>query len=255
MATSNQKLISLLLPLLAAVLGCGTTTQRLATEQLLISDAVDEAVSEIDFSHLTGQDVFLDTTYMRNGKGVSFANTDYIISSLRQQMAAAGCRLQDDRNDARIIVEPRVGALGTDGHEVNYGLPQTGQISAAAATLTTAPLLPAIPEISFGRTDEQLGIAKIVVFAYDRESKVAVWQSGVSRSESTCRNSWILGAGPFQKGSIHDGTRFAGRNLGKASIARYENAKILSAIEPPEEKLPERTASAESIEPDEVTTQ
>lgn len=254
MSTSNPNLFwPLLLLLLTCIVGCGTTTQRLATEQLLISDAVDEAVSEIDFSHLTHQDVFLDTTYMRNTKGVSFANTDYIISSLRQQLAAAGCRLQDNRNDARIIVEPRVGALGTDGHEVNYGLPKTGQITAAAASLTAAPVLPAIPEISFGRTDEQLGIAKIVVFAYDRESKVAVWQSGISRSESSCRSSWVLGAGPFQKGSIYQGTKFAGRNFGKASVANYDEAKVLSEIAPPDEKLPERTADVESSDAEEIT--
>ena len=245
---------------LTLFLGCGTTTKKLATEQLLISDAIDVAVSEIDFSHLTGQDVYLDTSYMRNAKGVSFANTDYIISSLRQQMASAGCRIQDDRNAAKIIVEPRIGALGTDGHEVNYGLPQTGQLSAAAASLSSAPVVPVIPEISFGRSDEQLAVAKIVLFAYERESKIAVWQSGVSQSESSCRSSWVLGAGPFQKGSIHDGTRFAGRQLG-GSTTRYDEAQVLANIENQDEedqakddqaeddqaenKSPERAADAE----------
>lgn len=224
--------------------GCGTTTQRLATEQLLISNAVDDAVSKVDFSHLSQQDVFLDTSYMRNAKGINFANTDYIISSLRQQMAAAGCRLQDDRNSAKIIVEPRIGALGTDGHEVNYGLPNSGPISAAAAALSNIPVLPVLPDISIGKTDEHLAVAKIVIFAYDRESKVAVWQSGISRSESSCRSSWVLGAGPFQKGSIHEGTRFAGRNLGK-NHTRYDQATVLAEIEPSIDKLPQRVADAE----------
>jgi len=233
---------------LTLVNGCGTTTKRLATEQLLISDAVDEAVHNIDFSSLAGRDVFLDTTYMRNVKGIDFANTDYIISSLRQQMAA-GCRLQEDREKAQIVVESRVGALGTDGHEVNYGLPQTSQFALAATALSSAPVVPALPEISFARSNQHLGIAKIVLFAYDRESRLAVWQSGVSRSESSSQSSWVLGAGPFQKGSIHDGTRFAGRKL-RAGLpqARYDEPYIITELgaesEGFSEQLPEKLADA-----------
>ena len=196
-------------------LGCGTTTQRLATEQLLISDAVDSAINRIDFSHLSGRSVFLDTTYLRPVRGIGFVNSDYIISSLRQQLTAARCKIHDKREDAEIIVEPRVGALGTDGHEITYGIPQqqTGQIATAAAALTSTPLIPALPELSFARLDAQQGIAKVMVFAYERESLRPVWQSGVAKSESSSRNSWWFGAGPFQKGTIYDGTRFAGSRL------------------------------------------
>ena len=187
-----------------------------------------------------------DSSYMRNAKGISFANTDYIVSSLRQQMAAAGCRLQEERDKARIIVEPRVGALGTDSHEVTYGVPQIGQISTAAAAFTNTPVVPAIPEVSFGRTNEQIGIAKILLFAYDRETKVAVWQSGLNRSETSSRSSWVLGAGPFQKGTVHEGYRFAGRKIGKHPTAKYDEEQILASIDPPVEKLPEKTANAAS---------
>ena len=49
----------------ALACGCGTTkwsdSPRTATEQLLISDAVDRAISEIDFSALADKDVYLDT--------------------------------------------------------------------------------------------------------------------------------------------------------------------------------------------------
>jgi len=195
--------------------GCGTTTQRLATEQLLMSDAVDSAINRIDFSHLSDRSVFLDTTYLRPVRGIGFVNSDYIISSLRQQLTAARCKIHDKREDAEIIVEPRVGALGTDGHEITYGIPQqqTGQIASAAAALTSAPLFPALPELSFAKLDAHQGIAKVMVFAYERESLQPIWQSGVAKSESTSRNSWWFGAGPFQKGTIYDGTRFAGSRL------------------------------------------
>lgn len=196
----------------ACAVGCGTTTTQKGTEQLLISDAVDNAVAQIDFRVLNGQKVYIDTVYLRSVSGIGFVNSEYIISSLRQQLTAAHCLIQDSRESADVIVEPRVGALGTDGHEVVYGIPQSGSIANAAAALSSSPI-PPLPEISFGKSNAQTGIAKVIVFAYDRETREAIWQSGVAKAESTSRNTWYLGAGPFQKGSIHKGTRFAGQAI------------------------------------------
>ena len=195
-----------------ALVGCGSTTTRSATEQLLMSDAVDQAISQIDFQSLRGQKVFLDTLYLHSVKGVGFVNSEYIISSLRQQLTAASCFIQDTRESADIIVEPRVGALGTDGHEVVYGIPQASSLTSAASIISNSPL-PALPELSFGKSNAQSGIAKVIVFAYDRESRTPIWQSGIAKAESTSSNTWYLGAGPFQKGTIYEGMRFAGQKL------------------------------------------
>ncbi len=206
--------------------GCGTTTQRVATEQLLMSDAVDNAISRLDFYHLKDQSVYLDTAFVRPVKSVGFVNADYIISSLRQQIASAGCLIQDKREDADIIIEPRVGALGTDGHEVTYGVPQTQALSSAAALFSGGAPVPAVPEISFGRSDAQSGIAKVIVFAYERETKRPVWQSGVAKAESNSKNTWVLGAGPFQKGSIYKGFRFAGQKINQPKAAGHMSAGV-----------------------------
>ncbi len=194
-------------------IGCGTTTQRVGTEQLLMSDAVDLAVSQIDFAPLSGEKIFLDSSFLQSVKGFGFVNAPYIISSLRQQLTASGCLLQDKREEADVIVEARVGALGTDGHEVIYGVPKNNLLSSASSVISNVPNIPTIPELSAARTDAQCGIAKMMVFAYDRESRQPVWQSGVARAESTSRNSWVLGAGPFQRGTVHEGTRFAGEKI------------------------------------------
>ena len=85
-------------------LGCGTMKSQLAKEQMLMSDAVDHAVSQIDFRTLSGRKVYFDSKYIQNIKGVGFVNSEYIISSLRQQMMAADCRLQDEPTTAEIIV-------------------------------------------------------------------------------------------------------------------------------------------------------
>lgn len=205
------RMIGILLLVIAS--GCGTTKSRLATEQLLMSDAVDHAIADIDFGAMSGQKVYFDSRYINNVKGVGFVNAEYIISSLRQQMLAADCRLQDDVDDADFIVEARVGALGTNGHEIVYGVPANNGLSAAADFVPNSPALPAIPELALAKKDANLGAAKVAVFAYERESRRPVWQSGISKAKSTAEDFWFFGAGPFQRGNVYDGTQFAGSRI------------------------------------------
>lgn len=190
--------------------GCGNSKSRLATEQLLVSDAVDRTVAQIDFRVLSGQHVYLDTTYLKSIKGVGFVNADYVISSLRQQIVAAGCLLEESPEDADFVIEGRLGALGTDDSEVIYGVPSTHAITSAASLLPSVPALPALPEISVARKLDYRGAAKISLFAYHRETRQPVWQSGVILARSTAKDTWVMGAGPFQYGSIYKRTRFAG---------------------------------------------
>ena len=193
--------------------GCGNTNNRNGTEQLLVSDAVDRSVAQLDFSALTGQKVYLDTSYIKNIKGIGFVNSDYIISSLRQQMIAARCLLHTKADDADYIVEARVGTLGTDSHDVTYGIPASNALSAAASIVSAIPTVPTIPEISIAKRTSQNSLAKIVVFAYNRATHEPVWQSGMALAQSTSQDVWLAGAGPFQSGTIYEGPRFAGSRL------------------------------------------
>ena len=225
-----------MLPLLC---GCGTTRSRSATEQLLSSDAVDSAISQIDFRDLSGKKVFLDTKYLRTVKGVGFVNADYITSSLRQQMMAAELLLQDKLEEADYVVEARVGALGANSHEVTYGMPQnaalTTAINTAASMVPTMPAIPALPEISFAKKSDERASAKIIVFAYHRESKRAVWQSGVSQATSTAKDVWIFGAGPFQSGTIYDGPQFAGNKISLPFLKKRAKKNRISLVSYEEE--------------------
>jgi len=193
--------------------GCGTTKSQLATQQLLTSDAIDRTVAQIDFSVLSGQSVYFDPQYIDGFKPIGFITNKYIISALRQQMFAAKCIVMETRDEADYIIEARVGALGTDEHDVTYGLPASSMLSTAAAIVSSSPVIPTIPEVSIARRQEQMGATKINVFAYHRESKTPVWQSGNNTATSYAKSFWIFGAGPFQRGSVYDGTRFAGARL------------------------------------------
>lgn len=192
---------------------------------MLLSDAVDRAVGGIDFSPLSGQKVYLDTKYIESARVQSLVNAEYVVSSLRHQLTVANCTLQLDKKDADIVVEPRIGTLGSDGHETVFGIPSTDAGRAAGAFSGNLLPLALLPELSVGRNNAQSAFAKIIVFAYDQKTAEPIWQSGVAKAESTSKDTWIFGAGPFQKGTIHDGVRFDGREIENLPIAEFPGTR------------------------------
>jgi hypothetical protein len=194
--------------------GCGTAVQRQGTEQLLLSDSVDRAIDQLDLSGLANRKVFLDTEYMKTFKGSNiYINSDYIISALRQKMTTSGLQIELNRTEADYVLEARVGALGTDTMEVTYGIPSSNGVGAAATALSGVPAVPLIPEMSFGKRNGVVGISKVVVYAYHRDTGVPVWQSGSAVARSDARDSWMLGVGPLSQGSVYGGTLLAGNRV------------------------------------------
>jgi hypothetical protein len=247
---------------LVAVLltGCGSTQQSAATQQLLQSDAVDAAIAQVDFSPLAGRKVFFDTTYLIDYKGVGFVNANYVISGIRQQILSAGCELQDAKDKAEVIVEGRLGTLGSDEHDLVYGIPKNNAINSVASAVPGSPSLPAIPELAVAKKVSSEGAAKLALFAYDRSSRKPVWQSGLAVARSSAQDTWLLGAGPFQNGTIHKNrVRLAGRRLSwrfwsppdgldrGERFAAYEGGAIFHSQTTPAE--PTHVAEAQPSEP------
>lgn len=203
-----------IVPCCLVLVGCGTTRQYKATEQMVLSDAVDRSISRIDFRPLSGRKVYLDASYLRQIKGDLFVNSEYVTSALRQQILAAGCLLQDAAADSDVIIEARIGTLGTDNHHVTFGVPANNALSAASALIPGAPQIPTIPEIAFARRESREAAAKVAAFAYDRETRSPIWQSGVDSAISSARDTWVMGVGPFQGGSIREQTKLAGSTIG-----------------------------------------
>jgi hypothetical protein len=183
-----------------------------------MSDAVDRAIATIDFAPLSGKTVYFDTKYLADTKSpaairaVGTVTAEYVISSLRQQMLASGCLLQDNMPDAEYIVEGRMGALGTDAHDITYGIPPSSGIAQAAEMLPNVPRVP-VPEIALAKKEDLLGASKVALFAYHRETRLPVWQSGISVATSNARDGYIFGMGPIQDGTIYHGTHFAGSRM------------------------------------------
>jgi len=208
-----ESCIGRVLPMLLfpIALGCGTTrmsdTQRTATEQLLISNAVDVAVSQIDLRPLSGKPVFFDAQYLDGT-----VDKGYLVSSLRQSLLAHGCILQEERAKSTYVVEARSGAVGTDRHSLLVGVPQ----------MTVPALVPGqpsqIPEIPFAKKTDEQGVAKIALFAYNRKTGQRLWQSGLVEATSDARDTWVAGLGPFRKGTIVQGTELAGEDIQLARL-------------------------------------
>jgi len=208
--------------------GCGTTrwsdSARTATEQLLITDAIDEAVQRLNFNVLADREVYFDPQYLSGA-----VDKNYLISSLRQHLLASGCILKESRDEAAFVVEARSGAVGTDRHDVMIGVPSVNM----PTFLPTPVAFPAsIPEIPLAKNTKQRGVVKLAVFAYNRKSGRRVWQSGIEPVTSFAKDSWLLGAGPFRKGTINDETSFVGDviPLVGEKNSRDEDAKKVARV-------------------------
>ncbi len=192
--------------------GCGTTrftnTARSATEQLLISDAIDRAVDQIDVSPLAGYSVYIDTKPLAR-----MTDATYLSSTLRQKLLANGCILKEKASDATLVVEARAGAIGTDNNNLVYGIPAVNVPTGLLAASGGMAPVPSIPEVPFIKKTKQRGVVKLALFAYDSKTSRAFWQSGASPVLSKTTDLWIFGAGPFQWGSIYDEAQFAGTDI------------------------------------------
>ncbi|MDR0704266.1 MAG: hypothetical protein LBF88_04685 [Planctomycetaceae bacterium] len=201
----NIRTIVIIAVYVLLTIGCGTTkwsdTTRTGTEQLLISNAIDNAIGKIDFSPIGDKYVFLKTDAIHEA-----TDHKYLAMALRQQMAANGGVICDKEEDADYIVEIRVGAIGTDRDDMFIGIP--------AFTIPSIPgaisYANTIPEIPFIKRTKQRGVAKIALFAYNKHTGRPLWASGNNQSESQARNLWFAGTGPLTRGTIYDETTFAG---------------------------------------------
>lgn len=189
------------------VIGCGTVKQsgtaRTGTEQILLTNAWDEALHRVDFKPLAGVPVYLDTQYIKD-----IPDQGWVISSLRQAMLAQGVLLRSKAEQAEWIVEARVGAYGTDSYNWMVGVPQT-TLPMSVGGLPSGT----IPEIAMAKTSNQYAYAKLALFAFDRADGQLVWRSGTQLADANAKDVYVGGVGPIQSGSIRQKNKRIGINL------------------------------------------
>ena len=230
---------------LAACAGCGTVktsgTARTGTEQLLLTNAWDTALQKVDFRPLTGVPVFLDAT------NVSAVDQGWVVSSIRQAMLTQGVLLRAKPEQAQWVVEARVGAYGTDESNWLLGIPQT----TIPQTITGVPA-GTIPEMAVIKKNDQQGVAKLALFAYDRASGQLVWNSGTTMATATAKDVYLGGVGPIQSGSIRGGTNIVGVRIPLPAEAGGSNEAAAPRTPPfsdPALKIPPAGADADAFAP------
>jgi hypothetical protein len=172
-----------------ACVGCTSTrttnTARTAREQLLISNAIDQALSKVDFASMSGTKLFLDDKYLE------CVDKGYVVGSIRHRAMVNGANLVAKAEDADVVLELRSGVVGTDTAESFLGTPEI-----------VLPGMLTLPEVRLISRNNQSAMAKIGLVAYDAKTNQLLGSGGVSSSLSKDNNWFVLGVGPYQDGEV-----------------------------------------------------
>lgn len=159
MSRSPVLTAALILLLPFALAACSTVREtepdHTATEQLLFSTAADRAAAKLSLTVPDGAKVFVD-----GGATDGSTQAKYLLSAIRDQILRKGGLLVDDKKQADMAVEPRIGAMSIDHNKTLYGIPDYGIPVPLAGPLKT-------PEIAFYKRETQQGVIKLAVTSYN----------------------------------------------------------------------------------------
>lgn len=157
MSYSTARRIAVAVLIATQVTGCSsvrkTTPKRTATEQILLSKAVDRAVRRLQISLPPKTAVFIDASRFEA------YDRGYAVGAIRDRFLVAGARAVDARDKAEVVVEIRSGALSTDESDALIGIPAYSLPIPLAGDLQT-------PELALLKQNRRRGVAKIAFTAY-----------------------------------------------------------------------------------------
>jgi hypothetical protein len=184
-----------------------TGTSRSGTEQLLLTGTWDSALCSVDFQPLAGARVYLDPQY------VTVTDKPWVLSSLRRAMARQGVLLENSKERAQVIIEPSIGAYGTDERTCSSGLPSVGVVptmfgSASLAGSSSGTSTSSSSALTLSQTTKQDAVVKAALFAYDAKSGRMVWESGPILSAHGVRDHFFLNSGPYRVSSLPEVERY-----------------------------------------------
>jgi hypothetical protein len=165
-----------------------TAPERTATEQLLISTAIDEAVQRLEFSVPAGASVYFETRYIES------YDSAYLIGEVRAALARQVSALSQTVEGADVIVEVRVGAASINRRRDYVGL---------GGFELPIPLSDSvhIPELVFAEDRNRTGIAKLSSVTYrvakgqTEKNHIQIGESGPVYGLSWVDKTSILGIG------------------------------------------------------------
>ncbi len=161
-----------------------TEPTRSVGEQLLLSTAVDRALSELDteaIGRLKGFKVYLSTTYLQT------LDQEYLIGSLRD-LLSNGVLVVDEVEQAQMIVEARSGANSLDSAVVTLGIAED---QAMPNPITGAAI--ALPELALFKKQNYISITTVALVAYHADTREHMFSSGALLGGAYDRHYQFLG--------------------------------------------------------------
>ena len=162
-----------------------TEPTRSVGEQLLLSTAVDRALSELDteaIGRLKGFKVYLSTTYLQT------LDQEYLIGSLRDLLFSNGVLVVDEVEQAQMIVEARSGANSLDSAAVTLGIAED---QAMPNPITGAAI--ALPELALFKKQNNISITTVALVAYHADTREHIFSSGALLGGAYDRHYQFLG--------------------------------------------------------------
>ena len=189
LTTSLSHWLGLVL-LLGSAAGCVnkqrmTEPVRSVGEQLLLSTAIDRALSALDLEaigRLKGFKVYLSTVYLQT------LDQEYLVGSLRDLLLSSGVLVVDDIAQAEMIVEVRSGANSLDSATVTAGIAED---QALPNPVTGAPV--GLPELAFFKKQNNVSLTKVALVAYHADSREHIFSSGTLLGGAYDRHYQFLG--------------------------------------------------------------
>jgi hypothetical protein len=175
--------------LLLSSLGCASSstsnTARTSTEQLLVANAVDQALDKVNFASFGGHRVFLQDKYL------DCVDKNYVLASTRHRLFTSGAAIVDAADKADVVLEIRSGVVGTSTSGSFIGTPEIA-----------LPGMLTIPEIHLTERKRQEATVKLGLVAFDPKTNELLGEGGISLARSNDNNWFVAGIGPYKNGSI-----------------------------------------------------
>ncbi len=171
--------------LLSLAAGCTsrlkTNTARTATQQVLGTEAMDRALTKLQWPALHGRSVIVKVFSTADP-----LDQDYLRGAAEAILAEHGARIVHDAKDAEFILTLLAGSLGTDQTEVLFGTPRLETLFAT------------VPELPLYKSDTQEGFAKVSYVLQDAVNGGFVYRAGPAQASTYARTWRILLYGKYE---------------------------------------------------------
>jgi hypothetical protein len=178
--------------------GCSTrsvsSTPRTAIEQLLLSAAVDNALSKVQLLELTGKKAYVDFTHLQG------YDVEYIKLAFYSRLAEQGVAIVQGPEECDYSVLLSCGGFGNEYKEALLGIPAFGAPASGFS----------LPELAIWKTIEQNGIIKLLVVV---EPKVGTVRREYYYGKAERDETFFLWMRSQKKDDIRNGWEEADRRL------------------------------------------